>query len=71
MFRAATRVPRNINVTHSLPAKNADLQVWVTVPNAKVQEHELIPAIRFQAGHTLRLTVRYNAATKSFTYEVN
>jgi predicted Ser/Thr protein kinase/outer membrane protein assembly factor BamD (BamD/ComL family) len=71
MFRRASRVPRNINVTHSLPAKNADLQVWVTVPAAGVQEHELIPAIRFQGGQTLRLVVHYNATTKSFTYEVN
>jgi tetratricopeptide (TPR) repeat protein len=71
MFRAATRVPRNINVTHSLPAKNADLQVWVTVPNAKVQEHHVLPSVRFQSGQTLRLTVRYEAASKRFTYEVH
>lgn len=71
MFRAATRVPRNINVTHSLPAKNADLQVWVTVPNAKVQEHHVLPAVRFQSGQALRLTVRYDAASKRFTYEVH
>jgi tetratricopeptide (TPR) repeat protein len=71
LFRRATKAPRNINVTHSLPAKNADLQVWVTVPQAGIQEHHVIPAVRFQPGQTHRLVVSYNAASKSFSYEVN
>jgi serine/threonine protein kinase len=70
-LRRATRAPRNINVTQALPAKNADVQVWVTVPNAQVQEHHVIPAVRFLSGQSLRLVVRYDAASKRFTYEVN
>ena len=71
LFRRASKAPRNINVTHSLPAKNADLQVWVTVPAVGIQEHHVIPAVRFQPGQTHRLVVSYNAAAKSFSYDVN
>ena len=71
LFRRATRAPRSVNVTHALPSKNADVQVWVTVPAAGIQEHKVLPAVRFQSGRVHRLVVQYNAATKAFTYEVN
>ena len=71
MFRRASRVPRPISVTHQFPAKNADLQIWVTVPALGIQEHQVIPAFRFLPGVAHRLTVRYDAAQKRFFYELN
>jgi serine/threonine protein kinase len=71
IFRRESRTARAINVTHSLPSKNADVQVWVTVPTLGIQEHHVIPAVRFQSGQNHRLVVSYNAASKSFSYEVN
>jgi len=71
LFRRASRAPKNIGVTASLPPKNADVQIWVTVPAASIQEHHVLPAIRFESGREYELTVRYDAASKSFSYELN
>jgi serine/threonine protein kinase len=70
-LRRATRTAKPVSVTNEFPAKNADVQVWVTVPAEGIQEHENVPAPRFEAGSQHRLTVRYNAGTKQFTYEIN
>ncbi|HEX2832713.1 MAG TPA: serine/threonine-protein kinase [Thermoanaerobaculia bacterium] len=70
-LRRASRTPRAISVTHSFPAKNADVQIWVTIPASNVQEHHTLPAIRFEPGSSHRLTVRYEAASKKFSYELN
>jgi len=70
-FRRTVKVARPINVTNSVPAKNADVQVWVTVPAAGVQEHHTIPAVRLQAGQSHRLLVTYDPVTKKFAYDVN
>jgi predicted Ser/Thr protein kinase len=69
-LRRASRTPRAVAVTHSFPAKNADVQVWVTVPAANVQEHHTMPA-RFEPGSSHRLTIRYDAASRKFSYELN
>ena len=71
LFRRATRAPKPVNVTNSLPAKNADVLIWVTVPAMNVQEHHQLPAVRFDAGSSHRLTIRYDQASKKFTYEMN
>jgi tetratricopeptide (TPR) repeat protein len=71
LFRRASRVPRPVNVTSSLPAKNADVQIWVTAPRQGVPEHHLIPAVRFDAGSSHRLTIHYDDVGKKFTYELN
>ena len=71
LFRRATRVPRPVNVTTSLPSKNADIQIWVTAPQQSVQEHHVMPAIRFDPGSTHRLTIHYDEASKKFNYELN
>ena len=71
LFRRASRAPRNIGVTHTLPAKNADVQIWITVPASSIQEHHVLPAIRFEAGRDYQLVIRYDAAAKSFSYELN
>ncbi|HYR27040.1 MAG TPA: hypothetical protein VEU30_01155, partial [Thermoanaerobaculia bacterium] len=70
-FRRTVKVARPINVTNSVPAKNADVQVWVTVPAAGVQEHHTIPSVRLQPGQSHRLLVTYDPVTKKFAYDVN
>ena len=71
MFGRVSRVPKPVSVTHSFPAKNADLDVWVTVPTKKITEHHRIAAVRFEPGAAHRLVVRYDQAAKKFTYELN
>lgn len=70
-LRRASKTPRPINVTHQFPAKNADVNIWVTVPALNIQEHHLMPSVRFEVGGQHRLTVRYDAAAKKFSYELN
>ncbi len=70
-FGTLVRETRPISVSREFPAKNADVQVWVTVPQLKIQEHHNIPAVRFEPGGSHRLIVRYNATAKTFTYELN
>ena len=70
-FRRTAKVARPVNVTNSLPAKNADLQIWVTVPAAGVQEHHSIPNVRLLPGGNHRLLVTYDPVTKRFAYDVN
>jgi predicted Ser/Thr protein kinase len=70
-LRRAGKEPRPINVTREFPAKNADVQVWVSVPSLSISENHNISGARFEPGSTHRLIVRYNPATKKFTYELN
>ena len=70
-LRRAGKEPRPINVTRELPAKSADVQVWVSVPSLSISENHTIPGARFEPGSSHRLLVRYNPATKKFTYELN
>jgi tetratricopeptide (TPR) repeat protein len=70
-LRRASKTPRPINVTNQFPAKNADVSIWVTVPMLNIQEHHVMPSVRFAAGGQHRLVVRYDAAAKKFSYEIN
>jgi serine/threonine protein kinase len=70
-LRRASRTPRAVSVTKEFPAKNADVQIWVTVPTAQIQEHHTVSGVRFEPGGNHRLTVRYDPAGKKFTYELN
>jgi len=70
-LRRASKTPRPINVTNQFPAKNADVKIWVTVPALNIQEHHELKAVRFQGGGQHRLIVRYDAAAKKFSYELN
>jgi hypothetical protein len=70
-LRRASKTARPINVTREFPAKNADVNIWVTVPALGIQEHHLMTAVRFEPGGHHRLTVRYDAAAKKFSYELN
>lgn len=69
-FRRTAKVARPINVSNSVPAKNADIQIWVTVPAAGVQEHHVIQNVRLVSGQTHRLVVTYDPVTKRFAYDV-
>ncbi len=71
VINTIVRQPRPISVSHEFPAKNADVQIWITVPQLKIQEHHNMPAVRFEPGGNHRLIVHYNAAAKTFTYELN
>jgi hypothetical protein len=70
-LRRATKTPRAINVTNQFPAKNADVNIWVTVPAQNIVEHHVMTAVRFEPGGQHRLTVRYDPAAKKFSYELN
>jgi tetratricopeptide (TPR) repeat protein len=70
-LRRASKTPRPINVTNQFPAKNADVNIWVTVPAQSIQEHHVMPSVRFNVGGQHRLIVHYDAAAKKFTYELN
>jgi hypothetical protein len=69
-LRRAARNAKPINVTRELEPKNADVQIWITVPGS-VQEHHVIQAIRFAAGASHRLTIHYDLPTKRFSYDIN
>ncbi|HEX2062722.1 MAG TPA: hypothetical protein VHK90_18415, partial [Thermoanaerobaculia bacterium] len=71
LFRRASKTPKPVSVTAELQPKNADLDVWVTVPAENINEHHRITAVRFEPGGQHRLIVRYDKATKKFTYELN
>jgi tetratricopeptide (TPR) repeat protein len=71
VINTLVRQPRPISASRDFPAKNADVQIWITVPQLKIQEHHNIPGVRFEAGGSHRLIVHYNAAAKTFTYELN
>ena len=70
-LRRASKTPRPVSVTSQFPAKNADVTIWVTVPALGIQEHHVMQAVRFNPGGQHRLTVRYDAASKKFSYELN
>jgi predicted Ser/Thr protein kinase/tetratricopeptide (TPR) repeat protein len=70
-LRRASKTPRPISVTNQFPAKNADVTIWVTVPAQGIQEHHVMPSVRFNPGGQHRLIVRYDAASKKFSYELN
>ena len=71
LFRRASQIPRAITTSNTFPPKNADVQIWVTVPNQQIQEHRVLDARRFEAGGEYRLVVRYDPAGKTFSYDLN
>lgn len=65
------REARPISTSRQFPPKNADIEVWITVPSQKIQEHHNISGVRFASGTSHRLIVRYNTTSKTFSYELN
>jgi serine/threonine protein kinase len=70
-LRRASKTPRPVSATFQLAPRNADLDIWVTVPAENINEHHTISAVRFEPGGQHRLVVRYDKASKKFTYELN
>ncbi|HJQ37144.1 MAG TPA: serine/threonine-protein kinase [Thermoanaerobaculia bacterium] len=69
-LRRTANLPRPVNVTHEFTAKNADVDILITVPALNINEHKTLP-FRFQPGTAHRLVVRYDAGSKNFSYELN
>jgi serine/threonine protein kinase/tetratricopeptide (TPR) repeat protein len=69
MFRR--KMPRVVSVGHELTPKNADVQIWISVPSRKIAEYHVIPAVRFNAGTSYRLTITYDQASRRFDYSIN
>jgi serine/threonine protein kinase len=65
------RTAKPVSVTQSFAARNADVEVMITVPAASITERHTFPGASFAAGSAHRLVVRYNPTTKNFTYELN
>jgi serine/threonine protein kinase len=64
------RNPKPINETRTLTPKNADLQIWVVVPNERISEHHSV-AYNFRPGSSQRLQITYNRQNRSFGYQIN
>lgn len=69
MFRR--KMPRSIVSGRELAPRNADVQIWISVPTRKISEYHVIPAVRFNAGTSYRLTVSYDQAARRFDYHIN
>jgi serine/threonine protein kinase len=69
-LRRAANIAKPINVTHEFPAKNADVDIWVTVPAKNISEHHVLQ-FRFQPGSSHTLVVHVDEASNKFTYELN
>ncbi len=63
--------PRSVNVMNNITPKNADVEVWVTVPSQGIQEHHVIPRVNLLPGSSHRLTITADAASKKFDYSIN
>ena len=63
-------VARVVSVSSAIPAKNADVEVWVVVPSLQINEHTKLRG-NFQPGSAHRLTVTADAKTKQFNYQLN
>lgn len=64
------RNPKAVNATRTVTPKNADLQIWVVVPNERISEHHSL-AYNFRPGSSQRLLITYNEQNKSFGYQIN
>jgi hypothetical protein len=64
------RVARTVAVTTPIAPKNADVEIWIVVPSQQVNEHKTLRG-NFQPGGIYRLTVKADAKTKTFTYQLN
>ncbi|HUP47430.1 MAG TPA: protein kinase [Thermoanaerobaculia bacterium] len=64
------RHPKAVNITRALTPRNADLQIWVVVPNQRINEHHSV-AHGFRPGSSQRLLITYNAENRSFGYQIN
>jgi serine/threonine protein kinase len=66
-----TRAPRPVNVTKEFPAKNADLEFWVSVPALGISEHRTLRAQNFEPGVNHRLVVTIDPNSKRVDFQFN
>jgi serine/threonine protein kinase len=69
-FLTRRRVPRAINVTKVMTPKNTDVEVWVVIPNLRVQEHQAFKK-NFAPGTSHRLLVSFDPQSRKFDYQLN
>ena len=69
MFRK--KVPRPINITTPLAARNADVQIWVDVPSLKIKEQHTLARQNFPPGAARQLVISFDNASKQFNYQLN
>ncbi|PYQ31162.1 MAG: hypothetical protein DMF56_04480 [Acidobacteria bacterium] len=70
LFRRTANIAKPINITHEFPPKSADVDIWVIIPAQNINEHHVMQ-FRFQPGSSHTLVVRFDEASKKFTYELN
>jgi len=66
-----THAPRQVNVTKEFPAKNADLDFWVSIPSLNVSEHRKLAAQKFEPGANRKLIVTFDPKSKKVDYQFN
>ena len=66
-----TRAPRSVNVTKEFPAKNADLDFWVSIPTLGITEHRTLRAQNFEPGVNHRLVVTIDPNSKRVDFQFN
>ena len=60
-----------MNVTTPVTPKNADVEIFISVPSMSLQEHKVIPRQLFPPGGTRQLVVSFDKASKQFAYKLN
>ena len=66
-----THAPRQVNVTKEFPAKNADLDFWVSIPTLGITEHRTLRAQNFEPGVNHRLVVTIDPNSKRVDFQFN
>ena len=64
------RNPRPVNVTAVIPAKSADVDVWVVVPSQQINEHRTLRG-NFQPGTSHRLIVTLDPKSRQLSCQLN
>lgn len=69
-FLLRRKYPRPVNTTKEVTAADTDIEVWIVVPSANVQEHHVMRQ-NLQPGSQHKLVVTYDASGKRFDYQFN
>ncbi|HYS56269.1 MAG TPA: protein kinase [Thermoanaerobaculia bacterium] len=70
-FLLKRKVPREVSATREITPKTADVEIWVVIPSLSIQEHHTIQRQNFAPGVAHRLTVTFNAQSRTFNYQMN
>lgn len=61
--------PRVVNVTHDVPAKSNDVEIYVVIPTMGINEHHTMQET-FANGSMRRLLITLDVKTKKFEYQM-